>query len=90
MFKTERKLFLFVVFRQQDSTAIPFLNIIKKSIKSPHYIKNFLDNLAIFKNVIKIKSLHLAINAAKCGQLRNRPQARLKRTMPFQIETPPL
>ena len=54
MFKTERKIFLFVVFRQQDSAAIPFLNIIKNFIKSPHYFKNFLDNLAFLKIAIKI------------------------------------
>ena len=87
MFKTERKLFLFVVFRQQDSTAIPFLNIIKKSIKSLHYFKKIIDNLAILKIVTKIKSLHFIINAVKCGQLRNRPQARHKQSALFQIKT---
>jgi hypothetical protein len=87
MFKTERKIFLFVVFRQQDSTAIPFLNIIKNFIKSPHYLKNFIDYLAILKIVIKIKSLHFIINAVKCGQLWNRPQARHKQSALFQIKT---
>ena len=89
MLKTERKLFLIVVFRQQDSTAIPFLNIIKIFIKSPHYFKNFIDNLAFLKIATKIKSLHFIINAVKCGQLRNRPQAHHKQNALFQIKTQP-
>jgi hypothetical protein len=62
MLKTERKLFLIVVFRQQDSTAIPFLNIIKFFIKSLHYFKIFVDITAILQIVTKIKSPHFNIN----------------------------